>query len=82
MSNPQVGSGVQVRAGAVSTLTPLAGVVVGHVVLGTPNKADVAYFLQLDNNGNSVNRWNLGKGLTQDDTLSADGTFKVISGGA
>jgi hypothetical protein len=70
MANPQVGAVIQVR---VPNNTIYPGQVHGNIVLGTPNMADVAYTGQ----SNQVVK----PGFTQDDTLSADNTFKIIAGG-
>ena len=72
MSNPQVGATVEFRhPNNVHTW----GGVMGGVVLGTPNKADIGWF------GESNGPVNIAKGATQDDTLSADNTFRIVAGG-
>jgi hypothetical protein len=72
MSDPQIGASVEFRhPNNVHT----AGMVSGGVVLGTPNKADISWF------GTTNGPVNITKGCTQDDTLSADNTFRIVSGG-
>jgi hypothetical protein len=67
--NPQIGTVVKFNNGGKI----LVGFVLGNIVLGTPNKADVV--------ATAGGQMSIYKGASQDDDELSNGTFAIVVGG-